>query len=69
LPRPTSGTSHRSIRRTDGSTSPLVSVASSTARSSGLPVPRCPAHPCSHGHQIAREPLRHFGSHGGRAGC
>jgi len=45
-----------------------VAAAPSTAICSGLPVPRGPAHPLSHGHQITRDDLRRIGSGGGR-GC
>ena len=40
----------------------------STAIYSGLPVPRGPAHPLAHGHQVTRDHLRRIGPGGGRAG-
>ena len=47
---------------------PLCPARSSTAICSGLPVPRGPAHPLSHGHQVTRDHLRRIGPGGGRAG-
>jgi hypothetical protein len=50
----------------------IVSVASvvpdalSTAICSGLPVPRGPAHPLSHGHQVTRNHLRRIGARSAR---
>ena len=46
----------------------VVPVTPSTAICSGLPVPRGPAHPLSHGHQVTRDDLRRIGPGGGRAG-
>ena len=47
---------------------PVVPGALSTAMCSGLPVPRRPAHPLSHEHQVTRDHLRLIGPGGGRAG-
>ena len=46
----------------------VVPGTPSTAICSGLPVPRGPAHPLSHGHQVTRDDLRRIDPGGGRAG-